>query len=67
MTEETQIYQYPQQIGIETSLHVSCNSEGFDVSGHSNEITFDEMEEKIMKIVEKLAGKIKRDPKNYHG
>ena len=69
MTEEHEqpVYQYPPQFGIENSLNVSCNSEGFTVSGHSNELQFEYLEKRIMKIVEKLTGKINRDPKNYHG
>lgn len=68
MTEEQPtIYQYPPQFGIENSLHVACNSEGFDVSGHSNELQFEELENRIMKIVEKLVVKTKKEPKNYHG
>lgn len=68
MTEEQPtMYQYPPQFGIENSLHVACNSEGFDVSGHSNELQFEELEARIMSIVEKLTGKTKKDPKIYHG
>ena len=56
MTEEQPtMYQYPPQFGIENSLHVACNSEGFDVSGHSNELQFEELEARIMSIVEKLT------------
>jgi len=62
------IYEYPQQLGLENTLTVSCGAEGFSVSGHSNEIGFEELEARIMRIVEKVAGKIKNEsPENYHG
>lgn len=69
MTEEdnTIVYKYPQQIGMENTITVSCGAEGFTVTGHSNEILFGELEERIMGIVEKVSGKMKEEPKNYHG
>ena len=67
MSEKQVVYQYPQQFGIENSLTVSCGAEGFTVTGHSNEILYSELEERIMRIVEKVAGKMKEEPKNYHG
>lgn len=65
--DKTTVYQYPQQIGTENTLTVSCGAEGFTVTGHSNEIPFPELEGRIMKIVEKVSGKMKDEPKVYHG
>ena len=67
MSEKQVVYQYPQQFGIENSLTVSCGAEGFTVTGHSNEILFSELEDRIMNIVKEVAGKMKEEPKIYHG
>ena len=65
--DKTIVYKYPPQIGIDNCLTVACGSEGFNVTGHSNEISFQELEARIMGIVAEVAGKMKDEPKNYHG
>lgn len=69
MSEEdnTIEYKYPQQLGLENTLTVSCGAEGFSVSGHSNEISYEELEARIMRVVKTVAGQMKDEPKNYHG
>ena len=67
MSENQVVYKYPEQFGVENTITVSCGAEGFTVTGHSNEILFSELEDRIMNIVKEVAGKIKEEPKIYHG